>query len=515
MFRGYDRDAIPDYSSVQFHFEDGLTDEEQEYIMGKFRHYYFVTDREDPTHGICSACQEESRVYYKTRHNEDITCPKCGKEIPVIHVWRGVKKCFQAKMFYLYEKSIRDCDVIGCRVMLAYMQPGKELLTERECARIHYFEDSRTIFIYGLGAMQVENCGEGEWGKTRSLTGRRGYNTSIYSGDVYTNRKAVKDAIQGTPFAWSNWEGFDKAKGYHQDAYIKYFDLFAKYEAAEYLMKIGMFGVIKQYIYGGENRARCIRWHGNTPNEIFGIRTTKDDRKYLHSYAGRMHMKILAFWERANRSRRERVSLREAVILGTSGNRMPERVLHYVTAGKAIKYLVCQQEKGSNANIMDYEDYLGECLELGLDMRDKSTLFPRNLLQAHGNLSAQIDLKNNEELEKKWRKRKPSQERKYKFAENGMMVVVPEHITDLIAEGKMQKNCVGGYMDRVACGKTDVVFVRKQEMPDVSYITMEIQGGTIIQARTKRNGSLDEEGKAFVDAFKKKVLEKRKARRMA
>ena len=47
MFRGYDRNAIPDHSSVQFHFEDGLTDEEQEYIMGKFRHYYFVTDRED------------------------------------------------------------------------------------------------------------------------------------------------------------------------------------------------------------------------------------------------------------------------------------------------------------------------------------------------------------------------------------------------------------------------------------------------------------------------------------
>ena len=506
MFRGFDKTTMPDYSSVSIHFDGGLTDEEHDYMRSKFRHYYFVTDREDPTHGTCSACQEESRVYYKTRHNEDIVCPKCGAELPVIHVWRGVKKCFQSKMFYLYEKSVLDKDVIGCRVMLAYMSPGKELKMEGECARIHYFEDSRTIFIYGLGAMQVEKRGEGEWEKTRSLTERRGYNPTIFTGDVYTNRKLVKDAIRGTPFAWSNWEGFDKAKGYHQDAYIKYFDLFAKYEAAEYLMKIGMFWVIKQYIYGGDNRNRCIRWHGNTPNEIFGIRTTKDDRKYLHDHAGKVYIETLAFWTMANRT--ERISLREAMMLETPWKRVPELVLLYVTGRKAVKYLTHQQEQGSHANIVDYEDYLRECLALGLDMREKSTLFPRDLLQAHRNLSAQIKLRENAGLEEKWQKRRQSQLKKYSFRADGLMVVIPEHITDLIAEGKMQHNCVGGYMDRVAEGRTDVAFIRREAEPEASYITMEISLGKVIQARTKNNGPLDEEGKAFVELFVEKVLEK-------
>ena len=89
---------------------------------------------------------------------------------------------------------------------------------------------------------------------------------------------------------------------------------------------------------------------------------------------------------------------------------------------------------------------------------------------------------------------------KYEWAAMGLIVIVPEHVSDLISEGEKQHNCVGGYMDRVAKGLTDVVFIRKDKAPEQSYITMEIHNGRIIQARTKNNGPLDKLGEKFSGA---------------
>ena len=141
-------------------------------------------------------------------------------------------------------------------------------------------------------------------------------------------------------------------------------------------------------------------------------------------------------------------------------------------------------------------------------------LFPKDLRTAHAHTMAQIKYKENQALEDEYKaKRRPAMKRKYEWAAMGMVVIVPERVSDLIAEGEKQHNCVGGYMERVAKGVTDVVFIRKEKAPEKSYITMEIQNGNIIQARTKDNGPLDELGKKFVEAFKAEKLEKKKKAR--
>ena len=91
----------------------------------------------------------------------------------------------------------------------------------------------------------------------------------------------------------------------------------------------------------------------------------------------------------------------------------------------------------------------------------------------------------------------------------GMKIVVPEVLSDLIVDGKIQHTCVGGYMERVAKGKTDVVFVRREGDLDVPYITMEIHNQEIFQARGKDNRMPDEAGKAFIEAFKAAKLAKK------
>ena len=156
----------------------------------------------------------------------------------------------------------------------------------------------------------------------------------------------------------------------------------------------------------------------------------------------------------------------------------------------------------------DYDDYIKECLTLNMDMTDKSVLFPADLLRVHENLSRQITMNDKKEQDDKYQKRRKNLVKKYTFAAGGIMIIVPEHIGELIIEGKCQHNCVGTYIDRVADGKTDVVFVRKIDNPDQSYITMEINHNKIIQARANHNSTPDAEGLAFVEKFKTEVLEK-------
>ena len=146
-------------------------------------------------------------------------------------------------------------------------------------------------------------------------------------------------------------------------------------------------------------------------------------------------------------------------------------------------------------------------------MTDKAVLFPKDLRTAHAHTMAQIKYKQNQALETEYeKKRRPVMKRKYEWAAMGMVVIVPEHVSDLISEGEKQHNCVGSYMERVAKGRTDVVFIRKDKAPEKSYITMEIHKGKIIQARTKNNGPLDALGERFVEAFRAEKLEKKKAR---
>lgn len=60
------------------------------------------------------------------------------------------------------------------------------------------------------------------------------------------------------------------------------------------------------------------------------------------------------------------------------------------------------------------------------------------------------------------------------FEDNELEVKIPTCPMDFKTEAANQRNCVAGYVDRVARGETLVVFIRKKSNPNASYITCEI-----------------------------------------
>lgn len=66
---------------------------------------------------------------------------------------------------------------------------------------------------------------------------------------------------------------------------------------------------------------------------------------------------------------------------------------------------------------------------------------------------------------------------------------VPLNVEDLIDEGKQQNNCVGSFYNKdIANGETKIIFIRKKDKPNKSYITCQLNKlGKIIQARLVNN----------------------------
>lgn len=89
------------------------------------------------------------------------------------------------------------------------------------------------------------------------------------------------------------------------------------------------------------------------------------------------------------------------------------------------------------------------------------------------------------------------------FENETFMVVIPMTKEELRTEGELQRNCVGGYGDKIAEGSRNVVFIRRKSDPTKAYITCDIYpDGTINQYLTKCNyvASADD-AKAFKTAY--------------
>ena len=85
------------------------------------------------------------------------------------------------------------------------------------------------------------------------------------------------------------------------------------------------------------------------------------------------------------------------------------------------------------------------------------------------------------------------------FSYGGLKVVIPTSVDEFVDEADQQNNCVARmYMPRVIENTTNIVFIRRENEIEKSYITCEVRDGHIIQYLAKNNSrSYDEIGSEF------------------
>lgn len=92
---------------------------------------------------------------------------------------------------------------------------------------------------------------------------------------------------------------------------------------------------------------------------------------------------------------------------------------------------------------------------------------------------------------------------KYNWENKLYKFIIPQTPNDVVEEADMQSNCLvnAHYMERVIGGTSVLVFMRKREQLDHSYITMEIVGDKINQAYLASNNRPNKEDRQNIKEY--------------
>ncbi len=89
------------------------------------------------------------------------------------------------------------------------------------------------------------------------------------------------------------------------------------------------------------------------------------------------------------------------------------------------------------------------------------------------------------------------------------MQVFKFNYCDIVREGKVLRHCVASYIEKVASGKTTIVFLREKNRIDEPFYTIEVMGEKIVQVKGFANKNANDEIMEFVSEWKKAKLEPR------
>lgn len=160
-----------------------------------------------------------------------------------------------------------------------------------------------------------------------------------------------------------------------------------------------------------------------------------------------------------------------------------------LTAEKLMKYLIKQE-----AAIGDYYDYLEQCKRLNYDRADPAVSLPRDFHKKHEQLAEIERALAEEKLAKKTAQQDrliaelTEYRRKLEFKHNGLILIQPKSVREIVDEGAALSHCVGGYAERHAKGALHIMFLRRADQPTAPWYTMEVSKELkIVQCRGYKN----------------------------
>lgn len=528
------------------HFPRKIPKEFKKDIHEKARyHTLYCYDRYDRQKAYCTCCGKVIIPYdikYLYHYKAERTCPNCAEPVHVHHTWRKGHFRPSPILSYHFARSVKDPEVITCMAIYTEFIGYSDTPWKDKPFQV---VDAYYVFIPGKGAVYAADSHKiykdsigitpaGEPGyfwelepvirgivKPRERMYSMPYgclDVDIWEPSIYD----MEDILKGTPieYAWKAFMGsIYRPNHFSEEKYIKLLENICRGPLAmEYLAKIGLGKTIYNALMDGMGIGRAFNLKADTLNKALRGAISKEDKRYILQESP--PLECLQTWQRVRRMPGGiGMSLKTSVAKLGYKTDHELKCLKYVKYPKLFRYLEKQRNKFPNArfDIGLYSDYIEECVQLGADMKSKATLWPADLIREHGKQKAEVKLLESKEKDDQYQHLRFKLEKKYSFAAMGFVIVVPEHVTDLIREGTEMHNCVGHYIDRVAHGDTCVVYIRKENALDESFGTMEIDkaGKRIIQARGKFNRDLPPEAQAFVEAFEDAKIKKHKRSKAA
>lgn len=294
----------------------------------------------------------------------------------------------------------------------------------------------------------------------------------------------------------------------HSNSIMKFLTVAAMYpRQTEMLLKAGMCEAVKDLVDRNIRNSRAFDWEKEKPMEAFGL-TKPEMREFMETDR---NVRVLRYYKRLKKNgeclRMEDIESKLCMLSGKEAEKLITWCgEHHMKVAHVMNYL--NQFTGGchvGGGYRDFQsiyrlwqDYLTAAEALHCETWKQNIALPADLFSAHDKATATHRSKlekerlaaEKEKLElqrKAYAERRLLLEKKYAFAADDLIVVVPKDADEIIAEGKALEHCVGGYAYRHMEGIVTILFLRRASAPEKSYETIEMDGNTLKQLHGYKN----------------------------
>ena len=254
---------------------------------------------------------------------------------------------------------------------------------------------------------------------------------------------------------------------------IRYLAEYTRRPQMEFLVKLGFHQVVSDLVMRGKPHKNILGWSAGNPADFFrlskadfrlfkDIRCDFEELKGFRTLRRQGLVKDLAEFVRLSDGWGNGFSL---VRSGAAQAR--------VSLERAGRYLKSLDMKPAIAAQL-WLDYLDAAGKLKYDLTRDDVRMPGDLAERHDLAAASLRTAEDEKAMRKYRARYRRLVEQFSFTADGLSVVVPGNIQDIVREGRVLQHCVGGYAERHVNGAVTILFLRKESAPGVPYVTIEL-----------------------------------------
>ncbi len=440
--------------------------------------YLFVQEKGDRSTYTCTKCGKTSWTARKFKQYGIVACPKCGEPVKV-------EKSASVKC---REQPVVTLQPINSPEDPKYVERQFEAECEwdRRGKRIKLFENIRCLIpkghqygnVYYGTRREAEEDSQIWWDKKRF-------------GQVFRISRLYPYSLHEVlPWAKMDHSGMEilaeKGIRFNVNNYIL---IGGSKPYLEYLIKAGMTKMATDIINDS-------RWHDPTDMNPKG-KNLKEVLKLDGNRAARMREINGSFpalkWLQREQQTGEKVTQEALEYLekhrvGPSDTGVILKELGSVT--RMVNYMK-KQSCSPKRTIEIWKDYLRMSKREGLNLQDDIVRLPKDLKARHDDLVEVINKRRDRERLKrdaeKYRMidaniRRHIEKAERYYWQNAQYIIVPAaKCEELVAEGRRLHHCVGAsdlYMNKMAEGKSWILFLRRKAEPEKPYYTIEIDMNT-------------------------------------
>lgn len=463
--------------------------------LAKSRYLYYRR-KGQRIQGYCTACGSDIVMSAAgVKHNQPGICPHCHKKITFKA--EGISKNVMDEARAEYVQRIS-----GGRLMVREIDITKSYRKDYRHPEYSFYEGSRhIIFPNGHKEKYIPNHNIAWLGEWKKKSDKFEYFAWLYTPNLHL-------VLKGTSWQYCGIEKY--AKQTCAFAVAWYLAESIKYPCLEYLSKMGLSQLLDEE-YASSHSHTTVNWDGKNLCDVLKIRQNLIPLAVKMNVSSEKLAMLQLVSETGISVDMENLQWFIEQRLHWHKNELLYLFRH-MTPWKIRKYASKVVGQGSERNIGniigDWCDYLRNAELLGYNLHKNAILFPRDLEKAHDKVMKLVKVKKDTIVDEKLRGLCKELSSLYGFRNGDYIVRAPSCLKDLLIEGERQENCVAGYAARVARQETVVLFIRRVEAPDEPFVTVEVRGGHVIQMRGFKNSTPEKAVLDFVEAWKKKVLEK-------